>query len=98
MHPLAGQGVNLGLRDVSSLRDALQVAKAGDDALDLRRLQRWARTGHSENAVAAYAFENINRLFSNDNLALSLARGHLLGLADRLSPVKNAMARLAAGV
>lgn len=98
VHPLAGQGVNLGLRDVSSLRDALQSAKAGDDALDLRRLQRWARTRHSENAVAAYAFENINRLFSNDNMALSLVRGHLLGLADRLSPVKNAMARIAAGI
>lgn len=98
VHPLAGQGVNLGLRDVSSLRDALQAAKAGGDALDLRRLQRWARTRHSENAVAAHAYENINRLFSNDNMALSLVRGHLLGLADRLSPLKNTLARIAAGV
>ena len=72
VHPLTGQGVNLGLRDVSALRDALTVSrqKTGD-ALDGLQLARWARTRFSENTVAALAFENINRVFSNDNMALS---------------------------
>jgi 2-octaprenyl-3-methyl-6-methoxy-1,4-benzoquinol hydroxylase len=91
--------VNLGLRDVSALRDAF-TASAGKtgDALDGAPLVRWARTRYSENTVAALAFENINRIFSNDNVALSLLRGHLLGIGDRIVPLKNAMARYAAGL
>lgn len=99
VHPLAGQGVNLGLRDVTALGQAFEAAKVKTgDALDLRQLQRWARARYSDNAVAALAFENINRVFSNDNAALGLARGHVLGLADRLGPLKHAMARYAAGI
>jgi 3-demethoxyubiquinol 3-hydroxylase len=99
VHPLAGQGVNLGLRDVAALGRTFETArmKTGD-ALDPGQLQRWARGRYSDNAVAAMAFENINRVFSNDHAALSLTRGHLLGLADRLGPLKHAMARYAAGV
>lgn len=99
VHPLAGQGVNLGLRDVTALGQAFETAKMKTgDALDLRQLQRWARARYSDNAVAALAFENINRVFSNDNVALSLSRGHALGIADRLGPLKHAMARYAAGI
>jgi 2-octaprenyl-3-methyl-6-methoxy-1,4-benzoquinol hydroxylase len=99
VHPLAGQGVNLGLRDVSALATVFEkaIAKTGD-ALDMRQLQRWARERYSENAMAALTFENINRVFSNDNSALSLTRGYVLGLADKLGPLKNAMARYAAGI
>ncbi len=99
VHPLAGQGVNLGLRDVSALATAFEKAKAKTgDALDMRQLQRWARERYSENAMAALIFENINRVFSNDIAALSLTRGHVLGMADKLGPLKNAMARFAAGI
>ena len=99
VHPLAGQGVNLGLRDVSALRDAFAAsARKTGDALDGAQLARWARTRYSENSLAALAFENINRVFSNDNMALSLLRGRLLGLGDRIGPMKNAMARYAAGL
>ena len=99
VHPLAGQGVNLGLRDVRTLRDALMLSKQKTgDALDGAQLARWARTRYSENTLAALAFENINRVFSNDNMALSLLRGRLLGLGDRITPMKNAMARYAAGL
>lgn len=99
VHPLAGQGVNLGLRDVSALRNTFAAAnqKTGD-ALDLHGLQRWARERYSENALAALFFENINRLYSNDSMLLSLLRGNLFGLTDRLGPVKNALARHAAGL
>ncbi len=99
VHPLAGQGVNLGLRDVAALGQAFETAKMKTgDVLDLRLLQRFARARYSDNAVAALAFENINRVFSNDNAVLGLARGHVLGLTDRLGPLKHAMARYAAGV
>ena len=99
VHPLAGQGVNLGLRDVAELQKVFVNAKAKQhDPLELNGLHRWARQRFSDNATAAYAFENINRVFSNDNFALSLLRGPMLGLGNKIAPLKNAMARYAAGL
>ncbi len=99
VHPLAGQGVNLGLRDVTELQKVFAQAQAKQlDPLALNGLQRWARQRYSDNAMAAYAFENINRVFSNDNFALSLLRGPMLGLGNKITPLKNAMARYAAGI
>lgn len=98
VHPLAGQGVNLGLRDVSALR-AL-VADAQSRRVDWHapaRLARWARGRRSHNTVAAHAFEGINRLYSNDGVAATLLRGHLLGIAGRLPPVVDALWRQASG-
>jgi len=99
VHPLAGQGVNLGLRDVSSLRELVADARRRRVDWDsTHRLARWARTRRSENAVAAHAFEGINRLFSNDDVATTLLRGHLLGIAGRLPPLVDLFWRRAAGV
>ena len=99
VHPLAGQGVNLGLRDVAELQKVFVSAQAKQlDPLELNGLHRWARQRFSDNAMAAYAFENINRVFSNDNFALSLLRGPMLGLGNKITPLKNAMARYAAGL
>ncbi|MCL6620190.1 MAG: FAD-dependent oxidoreductase [Thermomonas hydrothermalis] len=99
MHPLAGQGVNHGLRDVAALKSLLAEAQARDaGALSLARLARWARQRRSENAVGAYAFETINRVFSNDALLPTLLRGPALGLVGRLPPLVHALWRHAAGV
>jgi 2-octaprenyl-3-methyl-6-methoxy-1,4-benzoquinol hydroxylase len=99
VHPLAGQGVNLGLRDVAELQKVFASAQSKHtDLLDLRSLQRLAQQRFSDNAIAAYAFENINRVFSNDHFALSLLRGPMLGLGNKITPLKNAMARYAAGL
>jgi 2-octaprenyl-3-methyl-6-methoxy-1,4-benzoquinol hydroxylase len=99
VHPLAGQGVNLGLRDVAALASLVRDAQAaGRDFTSAHRLQRWARTRHSENAVAAYSFEAFNRLFSNDALLPTLLRGHLLGLAGRLPPLAQFFWKRAAGL
>jgi len=99
VHPLAGQGVNLGLRDVAALRDAVADAQRRNaDWAAPQRLARWARTRKSENAAAAYAFDGLNRLFSNDALAATLLRGPLLGIAGRLWPLTHALWRRAAGV
>ncbi|HST44224.1 MAG TPA: FAD-dependent oxidoreductase [Luteimonas sp.] len=99
VHPLAGQGVNLGLRDVAALHATVAAARQRGvpwDAPD--RLARWARTRRSENALAAHAFEAINRVFSNEGLATTLLRGPLLGLAGRLSPLAAGLWRRAAGI
>ncbi len=99
VHPLAGQGVNLGLRDVAALLAEIEAAQARrSDWSAAHRLQRWARRRHSDNTVSAYAFEGINRLFSNANPAATLARGPLLDLAGRLPPLQRALWRHAAGL
>lgn len=99
VHPLAGQGVNLGLRDVAALRDDVDQARSRRaDFASPQRLARWARARKSENAVAAYAFDGINRLFSNDGVGATLLRGHLLGMAGRLPPIAHALWRQASGL
>ena len=99
VHPLAGQGVNLGLRDVAGLRETWRNARArGVDPGAPHRLDRWARARRSENTLAAYSFEAINRAFSNDALLPTLLRGHALGLAGRLPTLTRLLWHRAAGV
>jgi len=98
VHPLAGQGVNLGLRDVAALQRTIADAQSRRIDWDTpHRLRRWARGRHSDNAAAAYAFDGINRLFSNDEMHLTLLRGPLLGLAGRVPGIAAALWRRAAG-
>ena len=98
VHPLAGQGVNLGLRDIAGLRDAIRDAQAKRaDWSAPHRLARWSRQRRSENTAAAYTFDTINRVFSNDDMHATLLRGGVLGLAGRLPPLVNAFWRHASG-
>jgi len=99
VHPLAGQGVNLGLRDVAALRALLlRQRTASRDPGAPVALARWARQRRSENAVAAYSFDGLNRLFSNDKLLATLLRGPLLGLVGKLPPLRHALWKHAAGL
>lgn len=99
VHPLAGQGVNLGLRDVVALRALVRNAgRRGADFAAPHRLARWARARKSENALNAHALDAINRAYSNDMLWPTLLRGHALGIANRLPPLSRALWRHAAGL
>lgn len=99
VHPLAGQGVNLGLRDVAALRALVRNAKARNaDVASPHRLARWARTRKSENTLSAHAFDAINRAYSSDAMWPTLLRGHALGMAGKLPPLARALWRHAAGV
>lgn len=99
VHPLAGQGVNLGLRDVAALRRLWCDANERGVPFDTpHRLARWERERRSDVTVSALGFETINRVFSNDAMLPTFLRGHLLGLAGRLPPVVRGLWRRAAGV
>ncbi|KAF1706556.1 UbiH/UbiF family hydroxylase [Pseudoxanthomonas sacheonensis] len=99
VHPLAGQGVNLGLRDVARLRNAIADAQSRRaDWSSPHRLARWARECRSENAAAAYAFDGINQAFSNDDMHATLLRGFALGMAGKLPPLAALFWRKASGL
>ena len=99
VHPLAGQGVNLGLRDVAALDRSVASAMEGRaDWASPSRLARWARARRSEDTLAAHAFGAINRLYRSDSAAAVLLRGPLLGAAGRLPPVPRLLWKHAAGV
>ena len=80
VHPIAGQGLNLGLRDVAALTEVVtDAARLGLDigsAIVLARYERWRRT---DAALSAAAFDGLNRLFSSDWTLLRTARSAGLG-------------------
>jgi 2-octaprenyl-3-methyl-6-methoxy-1,4-benzoquinol hydroxylase len=96
VHPLAGQGVNLGLQDGLVLLDVLeQGVAAGREFGAARDLRRYERARRSDNALAAYGFDALSRAFSNQWLLPTLLRGPALGLVDRIAPLKRFFARRA---
>jgi 2-octaprenyl-6-methoxyphenol hydroxylase len=99
IHPLAGQGLNLGLKDVAALAETLiDALRLGVDpgAPDvLVRYQRWRRF---DTALMAAVTDNLNRLFSNDAAPLRALRDFGLGLVDRMPPLKDGLIARAAGL
>ena len=99
VHPLAGQGLNLGLRDVAALAQVLvEAQRRGEDigALDvLERYQSWRRF---EVTAMALGIDAINRLFSNDNPVLRGVRDLGLGLVNAWPGARRGFMRQAAGV
>jgi 2-octaprenyl-6-methoxyphenol hydroxylase len=98
IHPIAGQGLNMGLRDVAALAEAIaDAARLGLDigAADvLERYQRWRRFDTMTMGVAT---DGLNRLFSNSSDVLRLARDLGLGVVERLPALKRVFIREAAG-
>ena len=99
VHPLAGQGVNLGLRDVSELRDTLLAARvAGRDIGAAHVLRRYARRRRSADTLDALSFDALQRVYAWKALPLVAARDVGMRLLDHLSPIKRRIAEHAAGV
>lgn len=98
VHPLAGQGVNLGLRDVAELRDTLVTARdAGRDIAAAHVLRRYARRRRSADTLDAWGFDALARIYAWRSAPLVAARGLGVRLVDRLAPLKRRIAEHAAG-
>jgi 2-octaprenyl-6-methoxyphenol hydroxylase len=99
IHPIAGQGLNMGLKDVAALAETIaDAARLGLDpgsAATLERYQRWRRFDTMAMGVAT---DSLNRLFSNRSDILRFARDLGLGLVDRLPALKQLFIREAAGL
>jgi 2-octaprenyl-6-methoxyphenol hydroxylase len=99
MHPIAGQGLNLGLRDVAALAEVvITAARLGQDigALDvLEQYQRWRRF---DTTVMALGMDGVNRLFSNDNPILRAFRDFGMGAVNANPALRRAFMGQAAGV
>jgi 2-octaprenylphenol hydroxylase len=99
VHPLAGQGLNLGLLDVAALAQVLAAARArGLDIGGAAVLAHYARWRQGDNALAARAFEAIDRLYRLDLPGADLARSLGQRLLQRLPPLKRRFVEHAAGL
>jgi 2-octaprenyl-6-methoxyphenol hydroxylase len=99
VHPIAGQGLNSGLRDVAALIDVLDDARQrgediGGDAV-LARYEQWRRF---DTATLAIATDTFNRLFSNDNPLLRAVRDAGMGLVNAAPGLRRTFIREAAGL
>jgi len=99
VHPLAGQGVNLGLLDAATLAelvlDALARGRDPGSAHVLRRYERWRK---AHNLLVQGALEGLHRLFGSRHPTLRAVRGAGLAATDRLDAVKARLMRIAMGI
>jgi 2-octaprenylphenol hydroxylase len=99
VHPLAGQGVNLGFLDAAALAAALDEARDRHrDVGGLWALRRYERSRRGENMLMLGAMDGFKRLFSNALPPLAALRSAGLSAADRLAPVKHLFMRHALGL
>ncbi|WP_110601550.1 FAD-dependent monooxygenase [Salinicola lusitanus] len=98
LHPLAGQGVNLGLMDAAVLAEEwVRARRRGAPPGDRRILVRYERRRRNENAAMLAAMQGFQRLFGSRQPALRLARNWGLSGVNRLMPVKRLLIRQALG-
>jgi 2-octaprenyl-6-methoxyphenol hydroxylase len=98
IHPLAGQGLNLGLKDVAALAETvLDAARIGLDYGALSVLERYQRWRRFDSFVLAAVTDGLNRLFTNDFEPLRIAREFGMGAADRIPPLRRFFMRHAGG-
>jgi 2-octaprenyl-6-methoxyphenol hydroxylase len=98
IHPLAGQGLNLGLKDIAAMSETLlDAARLGRDIGDVEVLRRYERWRRFDNVTLAWATDTLNRLFSNDFPPLRLARDLGMGAVDAVRPLSKFFMRHAGG-
>ena len=96
INPLAGQGLNLGFKDVAALVETLEdAARTGLDIGALSVLNRYQAWRRFDANATALALDGVDRLFSNDNALLKPMRGAALALANRIKLLRRALARQA---
>ena len=99
IHPIAGQGLNAGLKDVAALAEVLALARRrGEDIGQIDVLQRYQQWRRFDVTAMALAMDGFNRLFSNDNTLLRLGRDIGLGLVNALPGLRRSLIREAAGL
>ncbi|MGO9359804.1 MAG: ubiquinone biosynthesis hydroxylase [Xanthobacteraceae bacterium] len=99
IHPIAGQGLNMGLKDVAALAECVvDAARLGVDLGQRDVLERYQRWRRFDTVAMGVATNSLNALFSNRSTLLRSVRDIGLGLVDRLPPLKSAFIRQAAGL
>ncbi len=99
VHPIAGQGLNLGLRDVGALAEVLIMAhRRGEDIGAVDVLERYQAWRQFDTTTLALATDGFNKLFSNDNTFLRIGRDIGLGLVNAMSGLRRRFIREAAGL
>jgi 2-octaprenylphenol hydroxylase len=98
VHPLAGQGLNLGFLDCACLAEVLCAADDSNLLGDYRLLRRYERWRKSENLLAATAFDGLERLFSLSNPGMARLRRSGLDAIGKLPQVRRRLARRALGL
>ncbi len=99
IHPLAGQGANLGLQDASTLADVIVTAlDQGEFPADRPVLRRYERARRGANSTMLHFMTALNRLFSNDSAALAGLRMTGMRLFNRSGPIRERAVRVALGV
>lgn len=99
VHPIAGQGLNAGLRDVAALTEVLTEARRrGEDPGSAGPLSRYEQWRRFDTASLAAATDTFNRLFSNDNPGLRLIRDLGMGAVNAVPALRMAFMREAAGL
>jgi 2-octaprenyl-6-methoxyphenol hydroxylase len=98
IHPIAGQGLNMGLRDVAALAECLADAvRVGLDVADFTALERYQTWRRFDNVVLALATDGFNRLFSNDIPQLRFARDIGMGVVGKIGVARRFFMREAGG-
>ena len=99
VHPLAGQGVNLGLQDAAALAQVIRSAHMRErDVGDLGVLRRYERMRKGDNLAMIMALDGFKRLFSNEIPPVALLRNAGLSAVNRFTPLKSALMRRAMGL
>lgn len=99
VHPIAGQGLNAGFKDVAALVEVLALARRrGEDIGRIEVLERYQRWRRFDVATLAFATDAFNRLFSNDNALLRAARDLGMGLVNAAPMLRRGFIREAAGL
>ena len=99
IHPIAGQGLNMGLKDVAALAEVVvDAARLGMDVGQADVLDRYQRWRRFDTMAMGLATNSLNFLFSNESTLLRTVRDIGLGIVDRAPPLKNLFIRQAAGL